>query len=47
MTIAMMARFGVTVERQAYERFRVVAGQQYRPLNYTIELSRYSVSYRL
>ncbi len=45
MTIALMADFGVEVEREAYRRFWVRAGQQYRARDYEIESDASSASY--
>jgi 3-phosphoshikimate 1-carboxyvinyltransferase len=37
MTLAVMAQFGITVERATYERFKVAPGQVYRHGTYAIE----------
>lgn len=47
ITVAMMERFGVVVERDGYERFRVAAGQRYTPRSYMIEPDASNASYFL
>jgi 3-phosphoshikimate 1-carboxyvinyltransferase len=41
----MMRAFGVEVERDGYQRFRVPAGQRYRPRDYPIEPDASNASY--
>lgn len=45
MTIAVMAQFGVAVERDGYQAFHVRSGQRYRPLAYRIEPDASSAHY--
>jgi 3-phosphoshikimate 1-carboxyvinyltransferase len=45
ITVAMMGAFGVEVEREGYRRFRVPAGQRYRPRDYPIEPDASNASY--
>lgn len=45
MTCAMMARFGVAVQRDGEERFRVPAGGRYRPLELIVEGDATAASY--
>jgi 3-phosphoshikimate 1-carboxyvinyltransferase len=45
ITIAMMRTFGVETERDEYQRFRVPAGQRYRPRDYQIEPDASNASY--
>jgi 3-phosphoshikimate 1-carboxyvinyltransferase len=37
MTVNVMDKFGVTVEREGYDRFRVAGGQAYRAGSYAVE----------
>ena len=45
LTVAMMASFGVQVERAGYERFAVAAGQRYEPRDYAVEPDASNASY--
>lgn len=45
ITVQMMTTFGVAVERDGYTRFRVAAGQRYRPQVYAIEPDASNASY--
>jgi 3-phosphoshikimate 1-carboxyvinyltransferase len=45
ITVQMMSTFGVAVERDGYVRFRVAAGQRYRPQDYAIEPDASNASY--
>jgi 3-phosphoshikimate 1-carboxyvinyltransferase len=45
ITVHMMTTFGVAVERDDYARFRVEAGQRYRPQAYAIEPDASNASY--
>jgi 3-phosphoshikimate 1-carboxyvinyltransferase len=45
ITVQMMTTFGVVVERDGYARFRVMAGQRYRPQVYAIEPDASNASY--
>jgi 3-phosphoshikimate 1-carboxyvinyltransferase len=47
MTIAVMAQWGVAVERDGYRAFRVRAGQRYRARHYAIEPDASSAHYFL
>ncbi len=47
MTIALMAAFGVVVERDGYREFRIASGQTYRARRYTIEPDASSAHYFL
>jgi len=44
-TIAMMSTFGVSVEREGYETFRVASGQAYRPCEITVPADLSSASF--
>ncbi len=37
MTVDIMSRFGIEVQREGYRRFTVAGGQYYRPGTYTVE----------
>lgn len=45
MTLAVMAAFGVAVERDDLRRFRVLAGQRYRARDYVVEPDASSAAY--
>jgi 3-phosphoshikimate 1-carboxyvinyltransferase len=45
MTIAVMAQWGVHVERQGYREFRIGAGQRYRAQRYAVEPDASSAHY--
>jgi 3-phosphoshikimate 1-carboxyvinyltransferase len=45
LTLEVMERFGVGVQREGYRRFRVPAGPGYRPLDYQVEGDASSASY--
>lgn len=45
ITVAMMQTFGVAIERDGYQRFRIPAGQRYHPLDYQIEPDASNASY--
>ncbi len=45
VTVHVMAAFGVEVEREGYEKFRVPSGQRYEPRDYTIQGDASSASY--
>lgn len=45
MTLAVMARFGVSVDRNGYNRFRVPGGQTYRAGEVTVETDASNASY--
>lgn len=47
ITAAMMADFGVAVERDGYARFRVAPGQHYRARNYQVEPDATNATYFL
>ena len=47
ITVAMMASFGVRVERRGYDWFRIPTGQRYHPLAYAVEPDASSASYFL
>jgi 3-phosphoshikimate 1-carboxyvinyltransferase len=47
MTVAVMAQWGVAVERDGYREFRVAAGQRYRAQPYAIEPDASSAHYFL
>jgi len=47
MTLALMAQFGVGVERDGYRRFRVASGQRYRGRAYAVEADASSAHYFL
>lgn len=47
MTIAMMAQWGVTVQRDGYRAFHIAAGQRYRAQRYAIEPDASSAHYFL
>ena len=47
MTVAMMAEWGVQVERDGYREFRVRAGQRYRARSYAVEPDASSAHYFL
>ncbi|MDJ0723010.1 MAG: 3-phosphoshikimate 1-carboxyvinyltransferase [Desulfobacterales bacterium] len=45
MTVDILDRFGVQVEREGYERFRVTGGQPLRPGRYSVEPDASNASY--
>jgi 3-phosphoshikimate 1-carboxyvinyltransferase len=45
LTLEMMDRFGVEVQREGYRRFKVPAGPGYRPAEYQVEGDASSASY--
>ena len=45
MTIEILNRFGIQVERTAYKRFQVAGGQQFNPGHYTVEADGSNASY--
>ncbi len=45
LTLAVMAQWGVTVERQDYRAFRIRAGQRYRAQHYAVEPDASSAHY--
>jgi 3-phosphoshikimate 1-carboxyvinyltransferase len=45
MTLEVMAQFGISVERQGYERFRIPGGQVYQSGDYTVESDASNASY--
>ncbi len=45
LTLEVMERFGVGVQREGYRRFRVPAGPGYRPIDYQVEGDASSASY--
>jgi 3-phosphoshikimate 1-carboxyvinyltransferase len=47
ITVAMMQQFGVDLERDGYDAFRIPAGQRYQARDYTIEPDASNASYFL
>ncbi|MBN1157321.1 3-phosphoshikimate 1-carboxyvinyltransferase [Candidatus Woesearchaeota archaeon] len=47
MTISLMKRFGVAVERQGYDQFKIKSNQSYRAINYKIPGDWSSATYFL
>jgi len=45
VTLDVMESFGVSVERDGYQRFHVAAGQQYQSMDYTVQGDASSASY--
>jgi 3-phosphoshikimate 1-carboxyvinyltransferase len=45
MTVDIMQQFGVTVEREGYDHFKVPGRQRYRPGSYTVESDVSNASY--
>jgi 3-phosphoshikimate 1-carboxyvinyltransferase len=45
LTLEVMGRFGVGVQREGYSRFKVPAGPGYRPVDYQVEGDASSASY--
>ncbi len=45
MTIDILNRFGIRIEREGYTRFQVAGGQQFQPGHYTVESDGSNASY--
>jgi 3-phosphoshikimate 1-carboxyvinyltransferase len=45
ITIRMMADYGVSIEREGYDRFRIAAGQRYHARDYLVEPDASNASY--